>query len=107
MRNITILKQEKYQKTFKPSQLRINGFAKITLWDVADRKATIEMDSFNLPLESIKNESDLINQIKENANDGGSGCQEINELIDVQVDVLSNDGEGCTLCTDSFFYDKI
>lgn len=104
MINLTILKQEKYQVEFKPSQLRINATAIINMW--GGGQTAIQMDYFNLDLENIKNEQDLINQIKENANDGGFGCESIEYLIDVQVDVLSNSDLG-TFCTDSFFYNEI
>lgn len=104
MKNLTILKQEKYQVEFKPSQLRVNAIAIINMW--GGGQGEIEMDYFCLDLEKIKDEQDLINQIKENVNDGGFGCESIECLRDVQVDVLSNSDLG-TLCTDSFFYDEI
>ena len=101
---VTLLKQEKYSFEFKPSQLRVNGSALINFW--GGGQGNIEMDSFSLSVSDIKGDEDLLKQIKENANDGGHGCESIERLEDIQVDVLSN-SDSMILVTDSIFFDEI
>ena len=104
MTNIELLKKEKYTLEFKPSQFRVNGFALINLWGGGQSK--IEMDSFSLSLSDIKDEKDLLKQIKENANDGKFGCESIERIEDIYIDVLSK-SDSMTLVTDTIFFDTI
>ncbi len=104
MKNLTKLKQEKYQAEFKPTHLRINGTAILNLW--GGGQGEIQMHCFYLVLENIKDKQDLISQIKENANDHGFGCESIDSLRKVSVEVLSTSALG-TLCTDIFTIQEI